>query len=154
MGNDNLVVSKIKEICGFQERVRGSVVMKELAVVVSNFLLRSPGKLHNWSQRCLRTRGWFGDGLRRWVLHILSFCLCLVVMNLRHLQLTLDRPWNVNAFQKPLSGLKNVPRSLTKNFNGFGRGFTDLHAKFNTNTLLDFVIHRRQNERKVKESLI
>jgi hypothetical protein len=32
----------------------------------------------------------------------------LVALNVRHLQLTLDKPSNVNAIQKPLSGIKNV----------------------------------------------
>jgi hypothetical protein len=49
----------------------------------------------------------------------------------------------VNAIQKLLSGLKNV---LTKHFKGFGSGFTELHAKLDADTLLDFAIHRRQNE--------
>jgi hypothetical protein len=45
---------------------------------------------------------------------------------------------NVNAVQKPLSG-------LMKHFTGFGSGFTELHAKLDTDILLDFAIHRRQN---------
>jgi hypothetical protein len=45
------------------------------------FLLRSPGKPHNWSQRCLRTCELFGDGLRGWILeyfrNFLLFCRAL-----------------------------------------------------------------------------
>jgi hypothetical protein len=37
-------------------------------------------------------------------------------------------------------------KSLTKHFKGLGSGFTELHAKLDADTLLDFVIHRRQNE--------
>jgi hypothetical protein len=77
----------------------------------SHFLLRSH-KLHNWSQQCLRAHGLFGDSLCGWVLeffqHFLWFCWCLVALDICHLQLIVDRPWNVNTIQKPLSGLKNV----------------------------------------------
>jgi hypothetical protein len=62
-----------------------------------NFLLRSPSKLHNWSQRSLQAYELFSSGLRGWVLeffqHFLLFCWCLVALNIRHLKLTLDRPW-------------------------------------------------------------
>jgi hypothetical protein len=37
-------------------------------------------------------------------------------------------------------------RSLTKHFKGFGSGFTELHAKLDADTLLDFAIYCRQNE--------
>jgi hypothetical protein len=78
----------------------------------SNFLLRSPGKLHNWSQWCMWAHGSFSDDLHGWVLtffqHSLLFCWCLVALNVHHLQLPLKRPWNMNAIQKPLSSLKNV----------------------------------------------
>jgi hypothetical protein len=80
MGNNNHVVVSHK-LCGLQGRVGGRVVvMKEQCSACSNFLLRSPGKLHNWSQRCLRAHGLFGDSLHWWVLkffqHFLSFCWC------------------------------------------------------------------------------
>jgi hypothetical protein len=52
----------------------------------------------------------------------------------------------VNAIQKPLSGLKNV---LQK---GFGRGFTELRAEIDADTLLDFAIHHRQNETQSRKS--
>jgi hypothetical protein len=35
---------------------------------------------------------------------------------------------------------------LTKHFKGFGSGFAELHVKLDADTLLDFAIHRRQNE--------
>jgi hypothetical protein len=75
------------------------------------------GKLYKWSQRCLRAHGLFGEDLRGWVLeflqHFLSFCRCLVALNVCHLQLTLDRPRNVNVIKKLLSGLKNVLQKQT-----------------------------------------
>jgi hypothetical protein len=81
----------------------------------SNFLLRSPGKFHNWSQWCLWAHGLFGDGLHGWVheffQHSMLFCLCFVALNVHHLQLTLDRPWNMHAIQEPLSGLTRQRRS-------------------------------------------
>jgi hypothetical protein len=40
--------------------------------------------------------------------HFLSFCWCLVTVNIRHLQLTLHGPLNVSTIQILLSGLKNV----------------------------------------------
>jgi hypothetical protein len=56
MGNDNHVVSH--KLCGFQRRVgRRIFVMKEQCGACSDFLLRSPGKFHNQSQRCLRAQG-------------------------------------------------------------------------------------------------
>jgi hypothetical protein len=42
--------------------------------------------------------------------------------------------------------------SLTKYFKGFGNGFTELHAKLDGDTLLDFAIHRRQNETRSRKS--
>jgi hypothetical protein len=33
-----------------------------------------------------------------------------------------------------------------KHFRGFGSGFTELHAKLDIDRLLNFAIHRRQNE--------
>jgi hypothetical protein len=58
----------------------------------------------------------------------------------------------VNAIQKPLSGLKMFSNSLTKHFEGFGKGFTELHAKLDADTLLDFAIHRRQNKTRNRKS--
>jgi hypothetical protein len=46
MGNDNNVAVSHK-LCGFQGCVGGHVVMKDQCGACSNFLLRSPGKLHN-----------------------------------------------------------------------------------------------------------
>jgi hypothetical protein len=43
-------------------------------------------------------------------------------------------------------------KSVTKHFKGFGSGFTELHAKFDADTLLDFVIHHRQNETQSRKS--
>jgi hypothetical protein len=82
---------------GFQGRVGGPIVMmKEQCGVCIHFLLRSLGKHHNLSQWCLQAYGLFGDSLRGRVLeffkHFLSFCWCLVTLNVRHLQLTLNRP--------------------------------------------------------------
>jgi hypothetical protein len=51
---------------------------------------------------------------------------------------TFDRPWNANAIQNPLSGLKHLK--------GFGRGYTERHAKLYADMLLEFAINRRQNQ--------
>jgi hypothetical protein len=59
----------------------------------------------------------------------------------------------VNAIQKPLSSLKNVLQNLTKHFKDFSSGFTELHTKLNADTLLDFVIHHRQNETQSQKSI-
>jgi hypothetical protein len=37
-------------------------------------------------------------------------------------------------------------KSLAKHFKGFGSGFTELYAKLDADTLLDFAIHGRKNE--------
>jgi hypothetical protein len=58
----------------------------------------------------------------------------------------------MNVIQKPLSSLKNFSESLTKHFNGFGSGFTKLHAELDEDTLLDVAVHRRQNETQSQES--
>jgi hypothetical protein len=42
--------------------------------------------------------------------------------------------------------------SLTKHFKGFGSGFTELHAKLDADTLLDFDIHRRKKETRSRKS--
>jgi hypothetical protein len=39
-----------------------------------------------------------------------------------------------------------------KHFQGFGSGFTELHAKLDADTLLDFANHRRQNETRSRKS--
>jgi hypothetical protein len=52
----------------------------------------------------------------------------------------------LNAIKKPLFSLKNVLQSLMKHFKGFGSGFTELHAKLDADTFLDFAIHHRHNE--------
>jgi hypothetical protein len=44
-------------------------------------------------------------------------------------------------------------KSLMKHFKGFGSGFTELHAKLDADTLLDFVIHRRQNKTRSRKSI-
>jgi hypothetical protein len=52
---------------------------------VEHVQLKSPGKLRNWSQWCLRANGLLDNGLHWWVLkffqHFLSFCWCLVALN-------------------------------------------------------------------------
>jgi hypothetical protein len=55
---------------------------------------------------------------------------------------------------KPLSGLKNVLEILTKHFNGFDIGFTEIQAKLDADMLLDFTIHRRQNETRSRKALV
>jgi hypothetical protein len=150
MGNNNHVS---RQLCGFQGRVDGLFVIMEQRSACSNFLLRYI-KPHNWSWRCLQAHGLFGDSLCGWVLeffqHFLSFCWCLVTLNVRHLQQTLDQPWNMSAIQKPLFGLKNILKNLTKHFKGFSSGFTKLHTKLAADTLPKFAIHRGQNDTKSK----
>jgi hypothetical protein len=43
-------------------------------------------------------------------------------------------------------------KNLTKHFKGFGSGFTELHAKLDSDTFLDIAIHRRQNETRSRKS--
>jgi hypothetical protein len=51
----------------------------------------------------------------------------------------------VNVIQNPRSGLKKMfSESLTKHFMGFGSGFTELHAKLDAGTLLDFADKTKQ----------
>jgi hypothetical protein len=46
-------------------------------------------------------------------------------------------------------------KSPTKRFKGFGSGFAGLHAKLDADTLLDFAIHRKQNEtRSLKSTFV
>jgi hypothetical protein len=37
-------------------------------------------------------------------------------------------------------------KSLVKHFKGSASGFTELHAKLDADTLLDFAVHHRQNK--------
>jgi hypothetical protein len=60
----------------------------------------------------------------------------------------------VNAIQNPLSGLKNVSKSLTKHFRGFSSGFTELHAQFGADTLLDFASVADKTKHKVAKALV
>jgi hypothetical protein len=43
-------------------------------------------------------------------------------------------------------------KSLTKHFKGHGSGFTEPHAKLDVDTLLEFAIHHRQNETRIRKS--
>jgi hypothetical protein len=43
-------------------------------------------------------------------------------------------------------------KSLTKHFMSFSSGFTERHAKLDADTLLDFAIHRSQNETQRRKS--
>jgi hypothetical protein len=43
-------------------------------------------------------------------------------------------------------------KSLTKHFKSFGSGFTELHAKLAADTMLNYAIHRRQNETQSRKS--
>jgi hypothetical protein len=43
-------------------------------------------------------------------------------------------------------------KSLAKHFKGFGSGSIKLHAKLDADTLLDFAIHRRENETQSQKS--
>jgi predicted transposase YbfD/YdcC len=52
----------------------------------------------------------------------------------------------MNAIQKALSSLKSVLQKSHEAFQEFWCQFTDLHAKLDANKLLDFAIHRKQNE--------
>jgi hypothetical protein len=58
----------------------------------------------------------------------------------------------VNAIQKPLPGLKNVLQKPHEHLKSFGSGFTELHAKLDADTLLNFAIHGRQNETGSRKS--
>jgi hypothetical protein len=104
---------------------RTSIVMKQIwrqCSACSNVMLRSPDKLHNRSQRCLRDNGLFSDSFRGWVLkcfqYFLSFCWYLVALNFCYFHLTLNWPWNVNAIQKLLSGLKTALQKPHEAFEG------------------------------------
>jgi hypothetical protein len=46
-----------------------------------------------------------------------------------------------------------LSKSLTKHFKGFSSGFVELHAKLDADMLLNFAIHRRQNETRSRESI-
>jgi hypothetical protein len=58
----------------------------------------------------------------------------------------------MNAIQNPLSGLNMFTKSLTKHFKGSGSGFTELNAKLDADTLLNFAIHGRQNKTRSRKS--
>jgi hypothetical protein len=41
-----------------------------------------------------------------------------------------------------------------KHFKGFGNGFTELHAKLDADTLLDFATGRRQKKHEAEKALV
>jgi hypothetical protein len=45
-----------------------------------------------------------------------------------------------------------ISKSLMKHFKGFGRGFTKLRTKLDADTLLNFAIHRTQNETRSQKN--
>jgi hypothetical protein len=47
-----------------------------------------------------------------------------------------------------------LSESLMKHMKSFGSRFTKLHAKLDAGTLLDFAIHRRQNEIQRKKKTL
>jgi hypothetical protein len=134
------------------------VVMKEQYGTCSNFLLRSPGKLHNWYQWCLPAHGLFGDGLCGWVLEFLNiFCRSAGAWSpwtFVILQQTLDRPWNVNVIQKPLSGLKNFLQKPLKAFQGFWQWIYQASRKTCCRYVAWFAIHSRQNRTWCRKSTL
>jgi hypothetical protein len=79
---------------------------------------------------------------------------CFIVLNVRHFQLTFDRPWKVNAIQNRCPASRLFSKSLTKHFKGFDSGFIELHAKLDADTLLGFAIHRRENETRIRKALV
>jgi hypothetical protein len=60
----------------------------------------------------------------------------------------------VDTIQKPLSDLRNVLQKPHKAFQGFGSGFTELHAKLDADTLLNFAIRCGQNETQSRKSTL
>jgi hypothetical protein len=54
-------------------------------------------------------------------------------------------------FKNGCPAYRMFPKSLTKHFKGFCSGFTVLHLKLGADKLLDFAIHRRQNETRSRK---
>jgi hypothetical protein len=48
--------------------------------------------------------------------------------------------------------LKECSESLMKHLKGFGSGFTELHAKLDADTMLNFAIHHREMETRSRKS--
>jgi hypothetical protein len=57
----------------------------------------------------------------------------------------------VTAIQKALSGLNNVLQKPREAFQVFSSGYTEVHTKFDADTLLDFAIHHKQNETRSRK---
>jgi hypothetical protein len=53
-----------------------------------------------------------------------------------------------------MSGLKTIVQKPHEAFQDFGSGFTELEAKLNVDTWLNFAIHRRQNDTRSKQALV
>jgi hypothetical protein len=129
-------------------------MMKEQCGACSVVLLRSPGKLNNWSQRCLQAHWLLDDSLHGWVLEYFNiFCHFLM---LGHPERSSSSTDTRSAFKhehhsKLLSGLT---KSLSKHFKGFSSWFTELHAKFVPGTLLSVAIYCRQNETQSRKAVV
>jgi hypothetical protein len=110
MGNDNmllLVTNRVvfRDVWEVRCRDKGATgrMFKFSVKIWQSPLLIPTVSASSWIARRRSSR----MSSRIFSIHFCSFGWCSVALNV-HLQLTLDRPWNVNDIEKPLSGLMRV----------------------------------------------
>jgi hypothetical protein len=104
----------------------------------------------------LRAHGLFGNGLRSRISSTFSVVLLVLGRPERSSSSTDTRPaLKRKLHSKTAVRLKVVLQKPQKDFRDFGSAFTKLHTKLDADTLLEFAIHRRQNEtRSRKKTLV
>jgi hypothetical protein len=135
--------------CCFWSFLKNQVHTSQPCGTCSNILLTSPGKLCNWSQQCLQAHGLFGDIFA----DEFSAIFCNFAIAWLH--------WTFAIFNWHSTGLKTwmsfkitvwlkdcspkASRSITRV--SVSR-ITELHTKIDADTLLNFAIHCRKNEKR------
>jgi hypothetical protein len=151
MGNNNHVAVSHK-LYGVQVHVGGHIMMKEQCGACSDFLLKS-GKLHICSQQ-RREISWIVWWRSSWKSSWIFSPFSVVLMVLCHPERSsssndtrpdLKRQWHSETAARLKECSPKASWSIS-------RGFTELHAKLDADALLNFAIHRRQNETRSQKS--
>jgi hypothetical protein len=103
--------------------------------------------------------GLFGDCLNAWVLEFFSIFSVVFFMLGRHECSSISSDTRPALKRECHSKIAVRPKECSPKaswrFQGFGSGFTELHAELDAATLLDFAIHHRHNEtRSLKNTCV
>jgi hypothetical protein len=117
---------------------------------VPNFLLRSPGKLHNWSKHCMWAHRLFSDDRHGGVIQIFSkFSVILLLLHNPQGSSYSTYAWpplKHECHSKTTVQLKECSPKASRSISKVSVVDLELHAKPDANTLLDFSTHCRSNK--------